>query len=87
MKGPEGTLAQISLQAKDHEELLDVIDSLRSYIGPHIDLPQFIVRGDKSSGQSSVLKTISGLRFLTNSVLCTRFATELILRRSSKTNT
>lgn len=27
-EGPEGALAQISLQAKDYEELLDVVDSL-----------------------------------------------------------
>jgi hypothetical protein len=38
-EGPEGALTQRSLQAKDHRELLDVADSLRSYIGHHIDLP------------------------------------------------
>jgi hypothetical protein len=85
-EGPEGALAQIPLQSKDHEEPLDVVDSLRSYIGHHIDLPQLIVCGDKSSGKSCVLEAISGLCFPTNSVLCTRFATELILRRSPKTN-
>jgi len=45
--------------------------------------PQLIVCGDRSS----VPKAISGLRFPTNSFFGTRFATELILRRSPKTNT
>jgi hypothetical protein len=86
-EGPEGALGQISLQAKDYEELSDVVDSLRSYIGHHTDLPQLIVCGDQSSDKKSVLKAIPGLRFPTNPVLCTRFATELTLRRSPKTNT
>jgi hypothetical protein len=49
--------------------------------------PQLIVCGDRPSGKSSVPKAISGFRFPTNSVSGTRFATELILRRSPKTNT
>lgn len=62
-EGPEGALAQISLQAKDYEELLDVVDSLRSYIGHHTDLPQLIVCGDQSPGKRSILEAVSGLRF------------------------
>src|SRR5437016_2096195 len=75
-------LPQISLQSKDHEELLDIIDHLRGQgISRYIDLPQLIVCGDQSSGKSSVLEAVSGLRFPTKDNLCTRFATELILRR------
>ncbi|KAI0864276.1 P-loop containing nucleoside triphosphate hydrolase protein [Xylaria cubensis] len=71
------------LQNKDHRNLLDVIDTLRSQgIGRYVDLPQIIVCGDQSSGKSSVLEAISGLSFPTKDNLCTRFATELILRRS-----
>ncbi|KAI1425906.1 P-loop containing nucleoside triphosphate hydrolase protein [Xylaria sp. FL1777] len=71
------------LQTKDHRDLLDVIDTLRSRgIGRYVDLPQIIVCGDQSSGKSSVLEAISGLSFPTKDNLCTRFATELILRRS-----
>lgn len=76
------TLPLVSLQSKDHEELLNIIDKLRSQgISRYIDLPQLIVCGDQSSGKSSVLEAVSGLRFPTKDNLCTRFATELVLRR------
>ena len=79
-----GSLPVVSLQSKDHEELLNIIDKLRSQgISRYIDLPQLIVCGDQSSGKSSVLEAVSGLRFPTKDNLCTRFATELILRRVS----
>lgn len=78
---------QVPLQSKDHEELLDIIDHLRGQgISRYIDLPQLIVCGDQSSGKSSVLEAVSGLRFPTKDNLCTRFATELILRRGPETS-
>lgn len=77
----------ISLQSKDHEDLLNIIDHLRSQgISRYIDLPQLIVCGDQSSGKSSVLEAVSGVRFPTQDNLCTRFATELILRRGPATS-
>lgn len=39
-------------------------------------------QGDQSAGKSSVLEAISRLTFPTKDGLCTRFATELIVRRS-----
>ena len=79
---PAGVLNR--LQTKDHEEVLDVIDQLRSEgISRYVDLPQLIVCGDQSSGKSSVLEAVSGLSFPSKENLCTRFATELILRRAS----
>jgi GTPase SAR1 family protein len=47
-----------------------------------VDLPQIIVCGDQSSGKSSALEAISGMSFPAKDNLCTRFATELILRRT-----
>lgn len=72
-----------SLQSKDGHDILDIVDSLRSQgISQYVDLPQIIVCGDQSSGKSSVLEAISGMTFPTKDALCTRFATELILRRT-----
>lgn len=71
-----------SLQSSETRNLLDVVDTLRSQgISRYIDLPEIIVCGEQSSGKSSVLEAISGVRFPSKDNLCTRFATELILRR------
>lgn len=76
-------VADVQLQSKEHRDLLDIIDKLRSQgISQYVDLPQIIVCGDQSAGKSSVLEAISGLSFPTKDNLCTRFATELILRRN-----
>lgn len=76
----------VQLQSKDHKEILNVIDQLRAEgISKYINLPQLIVCGDQSSGKSSVLEAISGLDFPRKDNVCTRFATELILRHSPDT--
>lgn len=63
--------------------LIDTVDSLRDLqVGEIVDLPQIIVVGDQSSGKSSVLEAISRVKFPIDSDLCTRFATELILRKA-----
>lgn len=70
------------LQSNDTRNLLDIIDNLRSQgISRYIDLPEIVVCGEQSSGKSSVLEAISGVTFPSKDNLCTRFATELILRR------
>lgn len=75
-------MAITDLQSKDHRDLLDIIDQLRSQgFSRYVDLPEIIVCGDQSAGKSSVLEAISGMSFPTKDNLCTRFATELILRR------
>lgn len=77
----------LPLRSKDHGQLLDLVDRLRSQgISRYVGLPQLIVCGSQSSGKSSVLEAVSGVRFPTKDNLCTRFATELILRRDPTTN-
>ncbi|KAK6441314.1 hypothetical protein LTR95_002457 [Oleoguttula sp. CCFEE 5521] len=76
------TAKLMTLQPTKHLELLDIIDKLRAQgLNEHVDLPQLIVCGDQSSGKSSVLAAISGVPFPKKDDLCTRFATEVVLRR------
>lgn len=64
--------------------LLDTIDHLRSQgISHYVSLPQIIVCGDQSSGKSSVLEALSEVSFPVQSSLCTRFPTELVLRKTT----
>lgn len=73
-----------SLSSANQIELLDVVDKLRAQgLSDFTALPQLIVCGDQPSGKSSVLQAISGLSFPRKDNLCTRFATEVILRRVS----
>jgi GTPase SAR1 family protein len=73
------------LQTAEQMELLNVVDDLRAHgLGEITALPQLIVCGDQSSGKSSVLEAISGVPFPRQDGLCTRFATEFILRRAPK---
>lgn len=77
--------AMQQLQA-EQRALLDTIDELRALgLGEHIHLPQLIVVGDQSVGKSSVLEAISRIRFPIKDGVCTRFATQLALRRSPQT--
>jgi len=48
-----------------------------------LNLPQLVVCGDQSAGKSSVLEALTEIPFPKNDNLCTRFATEIILRRAS----
>ncbi|KAM0331648.1 hypothetical protein ACHAQA_003327 [Verticillium albo-atrum] len=80
-------MAAADIPVGDHRNLLDIIDSLRSQgFSQYVDLPEIIVCGDQSAGKSSVLEAISGLAFPTRDSLCTRFATELVLRRGHETS-
>ncbi|KAK0667690.1 P-loop containing nucleoside triphosphate hydrolase protein [Cercophora samala] len=79
-------LAAVQQLAAEQRALLDTIDELRKLgLGKFVQLPQLIVVGDQSSGKSSVLEAISRVRFPIKDGLCTRFATELVLRQAPHT--
>ncbi|KAK4197112.1 P-loop containing nucleoside triphosphate hydrolase protein [Triangularia verruculosa] len=79
-------LAAVQQLATEQRALLDTIDELRKLgLGKFVQLPQLIVVGDQSSGKSSVLEAISRVRFPIKDGLCTRFATELVLRQTTQT--
>ncbi|EFE44983.1 dynamin GTPase, putative [Trichophyton verrucosum HKI 0517] len=60
---------------------LNLIDKARARgAGNHISLPQLVVCGDQSAGKSSVLEGITEIPFPRKDGLCTRFATEIVLR-------
>ena len=83
VKVPNNAQALHGLCSEDQLDLLNVVDNLRSQgISHYVSLPQIIVCGDQSSGKSSVLEAISGVAFPTKSEICTRFPTELVLRKS-----
>ncbi|KAG0641431.1 P-loop containing nucleoside triphosphate hydrolase protein [Tuber brumale] len=73
-----------SFDSEDRVKLLSIIDSLRELgISDDIPLPQLVVVGDQSSGKSSLLEGLTGLSFPIASDLCTRFATQIVLRRAT----
>jgi GTPase SAR1 family protein len=63
---------------------LNQIDKLRALgVGGCVSLPQLVVCGDQSTGKSSILERLSGISFPRKDGLCTRFATEIVLRHSN----
>jgi GTPase SAR1 family protein len=46
-----------------------------------LSLPQLVVYGDQSASKSSVLEALTEILFPRNDNLCTRYATEIELRR------
>jgi len=72
------------LPCRKYEQLLEylLLNSLFT-----TDNEQLVVVGDQSSGKSSVLQGITRLPFPVDDTLCTRFPTEVSLRRSSGAET
>ncbi|KAH6854073.1 P-loop containing nucleoside triphosphate hydrolase protein [Chaetomium sp. MPI-CAGE-AT-0009] len=68
--------------AGEQRALLDLIDKLQFAQLENVKLPQIVVVGDQSAGKSSVLEAITGTPFPRDAGACTRFATEIRLRRA-----
>jgi len=73
----------VGLQSTKATDRLDQIDNVRANgVGDHIALPQLVVCGDQSVGKSSVLEGVTALPFPRQDGVCTKSATEIILRHS-----
>lgn len=71
------------LQTDEQRRILDIIAQLRKCgLESVLSLPQLVVCGDQSAGKSSVLEALTEIPFPRNDNLCTRFPTEIILRRA-----
>lgn len=65
--------------------MLEKIDKLFACgVGDFVNLPQIVVVGDQSSGKSSILEGLIRMALPRDSGLCTRFATQIIFRRSNQ---
>ncbi|KAL2757303.1 hypothetical protein ACRALDRAFT_1060712 [Sodiomyces alcalophilus JCM 7366] len=72
--------------ANEQRGLLELIDKLQFAQLDNVKLPQIVVVGDQSAGKSSVLEAITGTPFPRDAGACTRFATEIRLRRSNESS-
>lgn len=70
-------------RSQEQIDLLNLVDSLRENgADQFIDLPELIVCGDTSSGKSSLLSRLSGVKFPSGGDICTKFAIQLVMRHS-----
>ncbi|KAI1306106.1 hypothetical protein EDD11_004850 [Mortierella claussenii] len=73
------------LEYAEYQDIIDKINKIRSYgLNKMLTIPQIAILGDQSSGKSSVLEAITKLSFPRNIETCTRFATQVSLRRSDQ---
>ena len=72
------------LQTDEQRRVLDTVADVRKCgLDSILSLPQLVVCGDQSAGKSSVLEALTEIPFPRNDNLCTRYATEIILRRAT----
>jgi hypothetical protein len=85
--GNQNVYGLAGLQTDQSSRRLNQIDRIRARgVGDHISLPQLVVCGDQSTGKSSVLEGATGIPFPRQEGVCTRFATEIILRHQPGAN-
>ncbi|KAF2158961.1 hypothetical protein M409DRAFT_71374 [Zasmidium cellare ATCC 36951] len=69
-------------QSEEQRQVLDTVAQIRKCgLDAILPLPQIAVCGNQSAGKSSVLEALTEIPFPRNDNLCTRFATEITLRR------
>ena len=84
MQQIDTTTSLEGLQTEEQRLVLDTIAQIRKCgLESVLSLPQLVVCGDQSAGKSSVLEALTEIPFPRNDNLCTRFATEIILRRAT----
>ncbi|KAG8527769.1 uncharacterized protein KY384_007923 [Bacidia gigantensis] len=72
------------LQTDEQRRVLDTIAEVRKCgLDSVLSLPQIVVCGQQSSGKSSVLEALTEISFPRSDNKCTRFASEIILRRGT----
>ncbi|MCJ1311364.1 hypothetical protein MMC25_005035 [Agyrium rufum] len=73
------------LSSAEQKMVLTAISMLRKCgLEGVLSLPQLVVCGDQSAGKSSVLEALTEIPFPRNDNLCTRYATEIILRLATR---
>ncbi len=71
-------------QSDEQRLVLDTVAQIRKCgLEAVLPLPQIVVCENQSSGKSSVLEALTEVPFPRNDNLCTRFATEITLRRAA----
>ncbi|KAL3424262.1 dynamin family protein [Phlyctema vagabunda] len=81
----ETTMSLEGLQTEEQRQVLDIVaQSRKCGLEGILSLPQLVVCGDQSAGKSSVLEALTEIPFPRNDNLCTRFATEIILKRADR---
>lgn len=84
IKEMEITTSLEDFQTEEQRRVLDTVAQVRKCgLESILSLPQLVVCGDQSAGKSSVLEALTEIPFPRNDNLCTRFATEIILRRAN----
>lgn len=84
VKEMEITSSLEDFQTDEQRRVLDTVAQVRKCgLESILSLPQLVVCGDQSAGKSSVLEALTEIPFPRNDNLCTRFATEIILRRAN----
>ncbi|KIW64820.1 hypothetical protein PV04_09727 [Phialophora macrospora] len=79
---PPTTTSLDQFQTEEQRHVLDTVAQIRKCgLDGVVSLPQLVVCGDQSAGKSSVMEALTEIPFPRNDNLCTRFATEITLRR------